>query len=143
MVSRLFLIAACLMVGGCKVPSAPTPSAARDPVNVYAAALRYYLKQASDLQAYVAIEDQDPPAALLDSLRGDWPNLKPASQEPLKAGYLLSLEQLTWIDDDTVELRLRSRLHTKFAPEVYFADYRLIRQGKLWIVEKVFNETMS
>jgi hypothetical protein len=150
MVRYLVLAALCVVAAGCAAregdgpgdgPGAPPP---QDPLDVYEAVFRYRLRnQPADVTAYLSVDDKDPPAELMTRLRKDWPNLKPASEEPKEKGHRIYVEGLKWGDRGTAELRAGYWFPTRFAGEGYFADHHLVREKGRWVVEKVTNETSS
>jgi hypothetical protein len=129
-----------LVLAGCS----NRPAEGDDTLAVYEAVFRYRLeKQPADVRAYLAVDGQDPPLELLNRLRRDWPNLKPASEEPKEKGLQVYVQGLAWINRDTAELQAGHWFPTKFAGEGYFGDHHVVRKGGRWVVEKVTNETMS
>jgi hypothetical protein len=139
MIRFLVLTAACLSQAGCA-----TPDRSADALAVYEAVFRDRLRQhPPDVRAYLVIDGADPSEDLLSRLRTDYPNLAPASEEPKEKGLRLHVEGLKWIDRDTAEVKSGYWFPTKFAGEGYFADYRVVREGGRWVVQKGKNETMS
>jgi hypothetical protein len=139
--------AAGLLIAGCwnGPGGGPGPAAqSGDPADVYEAVFRHLLqKHPADVPAFVSVDGQDPPADLLNRLRRDWPNLKPVSDEPKVNGYVVYVEKLMWDGRDAAELRAGHRYNTRVAPDVYFGDHRVVREGGRWVVKSVTNETMS
>jgi hypothetical protein len=133
-----FAAAVCLVVAGCR------SGGTNDARQIYVVAIQYRLqKQPIDVTVYVSVDDRDPPDDILIRLRREWPNLKPASQEPEKDGFLITIKSFKWIDKNTAELRMHGRYNSKIAPDHDFADYRVVRRGEQWVVDKVSNITMS
>ena len=133
-----------LAVAGCAGSSGGESKPPRDRLGVYEAVFRYELrKRPRDVSAYLSVDGRDAPAELLRRLRRDWPNLKPASEEPKEKGLQLYVKDLKWLGGDTAELRAGYWFPTKFAGQGYFADHRVVWKDGQWVVEGVTNETMS
>ena len=134
-----------LAVAGCSGSSGGGSSAlATDPLDVSEAVFRYHLrKRPRDVSAYLSVDGKDIPAELLRRLQRDWPNLKPASEEPKEKGLRLYVKNLKWSGGDTAELHAGYWFPTKFAGQGYFADHRVVRKEGRWVVASVTNETMS
>ncbi len=141
----LVFATAFLLAAGCSQRASRGPAVREgDPLEVYEAVFRYRLaKRPADLRAYLSVEGKDPPADLLSRLRQDWPNLKPASEEPKEKGPHVYVEGLNWVDGDTAVLKAGHWSPSKFGGEGYFADHRVVRDKGRWVVESVANETMS
>jgi hypothetical protein len=136
----ILFLALCLTAAGCAGPFARSA----DAHDVYEAAFRHCLRNfPADVTAYLRVDDGDVPAEVLDRLRRDWPNLRPASAEPPGGGVRVYAEGLKWLDRDTAELRAGYWFPTKFAGEAWFGDHRLARKAGRWVVEAVTNETMT
>jgi len=117
-----------------------------DDLAVYEAVFRYRLEMlrgGAGVTAYLAVDGKDPPPELLKLLRADWPNLKPASEEPKEKGLRLYVEDLRRGPGDAVMLKAGSWSPSRFGGEGYFADHHVGRAGGRRVVEKVDNETMS
>ena len=134
-----------LALAGCSGSSGErAPSPPRDPLDVYEAVFRYRLRnKPRDVTAYLKVDGGDVPAELLQRLRRDWPNLKPASEEPKEKGLRLYVKGLKWTGDGAAEVRAGYWFPTKFAGQGYFADHRVEWKDGRWVVAGVSNETMS
>jgi hypothetical protein len=145
MARSLVLAAWCVLLSGCSEQGASGPAArSDDALDVYEAVFRFRLqKQPADVEAYLSVEDKDPPAELLKRLRQDWPNLKPASEEPKAKGRRVYAEGLKWEGGGKAVLKAGYWFPTKFASQGYFADHHVVRDKGQWAVEKVTNETSS
>jgi hypothetical protein len=133
-----------LAVAGCSGSSGGDSLAPpRHKLDVYEAVFRYQLrKRPRDVSAYLSVDGGDAPAELLRRLRKDWPNLKPASEEPKEKGLQLYVKDLKW-NGDVAVLRGGYWFPTKFAGQGYFADHRVVWKDGQWVVAGVTNETMS
>jgi hypothetical protein len=142
---RAFLLTALCLVAGCSNQPHGGPSGqSDDAIDVHEAVFRYRLEnQAADVRAYLEVDGQDPPAELLGRLCRDWPNLKPASEDPKEQGLRLYVKELKWLGRDAAELRAGYWFPTKYAGEKYFGDHHLVREDGKWTVKHVTNETMS
>lgn len=145
MVRYLVVAAACALAAGCSQQAGGGAGARpKDTLDVYEAVFRYGLKKhPADVKAYVAVDRKDAPAELLKRLQKDWPNLKPASEEPKQKGLRVYAENLKWGAADAAEIKAGYRIPTKYADEGYFADHHVIRENGRWVVQKVTNETSS
>lgn len=136
-----------LVIGLFAVGCSGGPAAQQDDdLAVYEAVFRYRLEKqhgGGEVTAYLAVDGKDPPAELLKRLRADWPNLKPASEEPKEKGLRLYVEGLQRGPGDTATVKAGYWFPTRFAGEGYFADHHVIRSGGRRVVEKVTGETMS
>jgi hypothetical protein len=141
----LVLAALCALAAGCFGPGASAPAARPDEaIDVYEAVFRYRLQQQpADAEAYLSVDGQDPPAELLRRLRQDWPNLKPASEEPRDKGRRVYAEGLRWEGRDAAVMKAGYWFPTKAAGQGYFADHHVTRDQGRWVVAKVTNETSS
>jgi hypothetical protein len=141
----LVLAASCILAVGCFEQEGNGPATRPDDdLDVYEAVFRYRLREKpADFKAYLSVEGKDPPAALLKRLVKDWPNLKPASEEPKEKGHRLYAEGLKRGARGEAELKAGYWFPTRFAGEGYFADHHLVREKGKWVVKKVTNETSS
>ncbi|HWG42354.1 MAG TPA: hypothetical protein VN688_06160 [Gemmataceae bacterium] len=135
----------CLILAGCSnQPGNNSSAQSGDALDVYEAVFRYRLqKYPADVRAYLAVDGQDVSEELLGRLRRDWPNLKPASEEPKEKGLRVYVEKLKWVNRSTAELHAGWWSPSKFAGDGYSGDHRVVRDGRQWRVEKVTNEIMS
>ena len=133
---RCLVLTACLLAAGCGKP-------ALAPRDVFEAVFRHRLqKYAPDVTAYLSVDGKDPPAELLDRLREDWPNLKPASEDPKRMGLHVYASDLRWVGVAAVT-KAGYWFRTEFAGEGYFADHHVVLNGGRWVVEKATSETIS
>jgi hypothetical protein len=158
----LWLLVPCLFSAGCTCAPAggnsggPAGGTAAGPsgggqtaqtdetLDVYEAVFRYRLKnRPADTVAYLEVKGKDLPAELLQRLRKDWPNLKPATEQPKNEGLRVYLEDLKWGRAGTAEVRAGHYFPTQFGHQGYFADHHLIRDKGRWVVERLTNETSS
>jgi hypothetical protein len=153
MARYLVLVMSCLVAVGCGAqpingPTGKPGDHSGDDVDVYEAVFRYRLQKQfanqkpADVNVYLAVDGQDPPAELLKRLRKDWPNLQPASEDPKEEGYRVYVTNLKW-GGSGAEVKAGYWFPTKFAGEGYFADHHVIRENGRWVVEKLTNETSS
>ena len=149
MVRYLVVAVSCLLAAGCFAqPGNGLGAKADDTPDIYEAVFRYRLQllpgnpKPAEVKAYLAVDGKDPPVELLKRLRKDWPNLRPASEEPKEKGLRVYVEGFKREAQDAV-LKAGYWFPTKFAGEGYFADHHVIRDKGRCVVEKVTNEVSS
>jgi hypothetical protein len=142
---HFFVLTTCLVVVGCSSPMERGSSGgAADALAVQEAAFRYWLKKhPADVRAYLAVDGQDSPPALLTRLRRDWPKLQPASMEPKEKGLRIYVKELKWVGPDRAELKAGQWFPTRFAGEGHFGELHLHRADGQWVVDRITNEVMS
>src|SRR6185369_9891653 len=100
-------------------------------------------KQPKDAEVYLSVDNKDAPAELLDKLRKDWPNIKPASAMPKDKGLRIYVSKLKWTGQGTAEVEAGYWFPTKFAGQGYFGTHHLSWRDGRWVVEKVTDVVMS
>jgi len=124
---RFLVPTAFVLAAGCGKVGVPTRDSSLD---VAEAVFRHRLqKYDPGVTAYLAVDGTDPPAELLDRLRKDWPNLKPASAEAGEKGLHVYASDLRR-EGGAAVMKAGYWFPTKYAGEGYFADHHVVLKGE-------------